>query len=49
MSEIAAIDKKAAASEITVILPEQIGRCRMEKIPISALEELFADGLEGQA
>ena len=49
MSEIAAIDKKAAASEITVILPEQIGRCRMGKIPISALEELFADGLEGQA
>lgn len=49
MAEIAALDKKAAASEITVILPETIGRCRMEKLPIAALESLFADGLEGQA
>ena len=49
MAKIAALDKKAAASEITVILPETIGRCRMEKLPISALEALFADGLEGQA
>lgn len=49
MAEIAAIDKKAAASEITVILPETIGRCRMEKIAISDLETLFTDGLEGQA
>ncbi|HAM69560.1 MAG TPA: 3-dehydroquinate synthase [Ruminococcus sp.] len=49
MAKIAAVDKKAAASDITVILPECIGRCRMEKIPISAIEALFADGLEGQA
>lgn len=49
MAQIAAVDKKAAASEITVILPEAIGKCRMEKIPIAAIEALFADGLEGQA
>lgn len=49
MAEIAAIDKKATASDITVILPETIGQCRMQKMPISALEALFADGLEGQA
>lgn len=49
MAKIAAVDKKAAASDITVILPEQIGKCRMEKLPIAALESLFADGLEGQA
>lgn len=48
MAKIASIDKKAAASEITVILPQQIGQCRMEKISISDLESLFADGLEGQ-
>ena len=48
MSEIAALDKKAAASEITVILPEQIGHCRMVRIPISQIEELFSEGLEGQ-
>lgn len=49
MAKIAAVDKKAASSDITVILPERIGQCRMEKIPIAALEALFADGLEGQA
>ena len=49
MAKIAAIDKKAAAADITVILPERIGQCRMEKLPISSIEALFADGLEGQA
>lgn len=49
MAKIAALDKKAAASEITVILPEAIGKCRMEKLPIPALEALFADGLGEQA
>ena len=49
MAKIASIDKKAAASDITVILPERIGQCRMEKLPVSSLEALFADGLEGQA
>ena len=49
LSKIAALDKKAAAKDITVIIPETIGRCRMEKIPISALEGLFADGLGEQA
>lgn len=49
MAEIAMLDKKAAASDITVILPEKIGCCRMEKMPLSELEALFADGLEEQA
>ena len=49
MAMVAALDKKAAASDITVILPEQIGVCRIEKLPITALEALFAEGLEGQA
>ena len=49
MAEIAALDKKAAGSGITVILPEKIGRCRMEKFALSELEALFADGLEGQS
>ena len=49
MAEIAALDKKAAASEITVILPETVGKCRMERMPVNALGALFADGLEGQA
>lgn len=49
MAQIAALDKKAAASGITVILPERIGHCRMEKLALAELETLFADGLEGQA
>lgn len=46
MAEIALLDKKASGSSITVILPERIGRCRMETIPLSELETVFADGLE---
>ena len=49
MAEIALLDKKAAGSSITVILPEAIGQCRMEKIPLNELEALFADGLEETA
>ena len=48
MAEIAAIDKKASGTNITVILPEMIGKCRMQKIAISDLSTLFRDGLEGQ-
>ena len=49
MADIALLDKKAAGSNITVILPDTIGHCRMETIPLDALEKLFADGLEGDA
>jgi len=45
MARIAALDKKAAANDITVILPEKIGQCRMEKIPLTELEAMFADGM----
>lgn len=47
MAEIAQSDKKAANTSITVILPEEIGKCRMERIPRTELEQLFRDGLEG--
>ncbi|MBP0989147.1 MAG: 3-dehydroquinate synthase [Oscillospiraceae bacterium] len=49
MATVATLDKKAAASDITVILPEKIGQCRMEKMPLTELESLFTDGQEGQA
>ncbi|MBR5404934.1 MAG: 3-dehydroquinate synthase [Oscillospiraceae bacterium] len=49
MAKIALLDKKASGRDITVILPEAIGRCRMEKIPLSELETLLAEGLEEQA
>ena len=46
--QIAQTDKKSENTSITVILPEQIGQCRMEKIPLASLEALFSDGLGGQ-
>ena len=49
MAEIAVLDKKAAGSGITVILPVKIGECVMQKMPLADLEALFADGLEVQA
>lgn len=49
LAEIAQTDKKSENTSITVILPEKIGQCRMEKIELSGLESLFADGLEVHA
>ena len=48
MAEIAALDKKAAGDQITIILPEQIGECKMQKINLSDLEQVFADGMEDE-
>ncbi len=39
------VDKKAAGASITVILPEKIGCCRMEKIALDAVRQLIADGV----
>lgn len=49
MAEIALLDKKASGDSITVILPENVGRCRMERIRLNELEHLFADGLENRS
>ncbi len=49
MAQIAALDKKAAGTGITVILPVRIGECVMQKMPLADLEALFSDGLEGQS
>lgn len=46
LSEIAQTDKKAANTSITVILPQRIGECVMQKIALSDLEALFAKGME---
>lgn len=39
------VDKKAAGASITVILPEEIGNCRMEKIALDEMRQLIADGV----
>lgn len=46
MAQIASLDKKAAGSEITVVLPRKIGLCEMKKMKLSELETLFSDGME---
>ncbi|MDR1805279.1 MAG: 3-dehydroquinate synthase [Clostridium sp.] len=36
-----AADKKRAADEITLVLPLAIGSCKLEKVPLSSLAELY--------
>ena len=40
------VDKKAAGSSITVILPERIGSCRMEKLSSDDMGALILDGVQ---
>lgn len=46
MARAAVNDKKAADTHITIILPERIGHCRMETIPIQNLQDFFEAGME---
>lgn len=39
------VDKKAAGTSITVILPEEIGTCRMEAIALDEMRQLITDGV----
>ncbi len=39
------VDKKAEGTSITVILPEEIGSCRMEKIALDEMRQLITDGV----
>lgn len=44
MAAAAASDKKSAGSNVRIIVPESIGRCRIEKIPVSDLKLWLHDG-----
>ncbi|MBQ8975440.1 MAG: 3-dehydroquinate synthase [Oscillospiraceae bacterium] len=39
-------DKKRSGSEISLIIPRQIGNAEIHKIPVSALEDFLSPGLE---
>lgn len=39
-------DKKRKGDSITLVLPERIGKCRLEKIDVSTLEDVFRRGIE---
>lgn len=39
-------DKKRKGNSITLVLPEAIGKCKLEKIDVSQLEDAFRRGIE---
>ena len=39
-------DKKRRGGEITLVIPEAIGKCELKKIPVEDLEKIFEAGLE---
>jgi len=41
-------DKKRAGSKISLILPERIGKCRIEKMPVEEMKTLLRPALEDQ-
>lgn len=46
LAQAALSDKKRSGDTITLILPEEIGRCVPYKIPVSHLEDFFWAGME---
>lgn len=45
LAAAALTDKKRSGSTVEVILPDLIGKCRAEKIPVANLETMFDNGL----
>ena len=45
LAEAALSDKKRRGGLVTLVLPERIGRCRLEKVEVSRLEEYFQKGI----
>ena len=41
-------DKKRAGTCITLVLPEAIGKCRLEKLPVAEMKALLRPALEEQ-
>ena len=44
LSRAALSDKKRRGNRITLVLPEEIGKCRLETVPIDELPHYFARG-----
>lgn len=47
LARAALSDKKRRGGRIALVLPEEIGRCRLEEIDVSGLEDAFRRGIEG--
>ena len=48
LARAALADKKRSGGTITLVLPEEIGKCRLKKIPVGELCEWFARALRAQ-
>ena len=48
LAKAALNDKKRAGGSITLVLPEAIGKCRLEKVPVSELPRCFEAALASQ-
>jgi len=48
LAEAALSDKKRQGGQITLVLPEKIGKCRLKKIPVSELKGCFERALMRQ-
>lgn len=46
LAEAALSDKKRRGGLLTLVLPERIGACRLEKVEVSQLEEYFQRGID---
>lgn len=46
LAEAALSDKKRRGGLVTLVLPERIGACRLEKVEVSRLEEYFQRGID---
>jgi len=47
LAEAALADKKRTGGDITLVIPEAVGRCTLKKLPVTQLSAVFAAGLEG--
>lgn len=47
LAEAALSDKKRAGGEITLVVPERIGRCTLKTLPVAELLPVIRAGLEG--
>ena len=48
LAEAALSDKKRAGGSITLVLPEEIGRCRLQRLPVCELRACFEKALASQ-
>lgn len=46
LATVALQDKKRRGLNITLVIPETIGCCRLKQVPVTELEKIFAIGLE---